>query len=138
MGLFSSTCQGCKVSNGSVTKTPFGDYCPACFAQVQAQQQAYEAALSRVMLSTGDIRADYEIVDVVMTLQASLGWDKTWAMVTRGLREDAVKLGCHAIINIHVEHRVFVQSEQTFFSGEKHSQGIEFFACGTAVKFRSM
>jgi hypothetical protein len=136
MGMFDGTCQDCKVSNKTVSKTPLGTFCPACLAKAQAQHQAHESLLAGILLSTGDVRENYDIVDVVMTLKASLGWDETWALVTRALREDAVKLGCNAVINIRVEHRIFVQSEQTFFAGEQHHQGIEFFACGTAVKLR--
>lgn len=135
MGLFDATCQSCGRRGREVTRTTAGTLCPTCLAAVQAQAEAYEAALSRVVLTTGDIPRAYEIIDVIMALQAAPAWDVAWAQVNRGLRADAHKLGADAVVHIRVEHRVFVENVQRFF-GESHVQGVEFFACGTAIRYR--
>jgi uncharacterized protein YbjQ (UPF0145 family) len=137
MGLFGpDKCEGCGVQDKNVALHAVGrKLCPRCSQTANAQIDQYKARVARVIVTTGDLKRDYEIVEVVMSLQAGQDWTRAWAGVLEALRGDAVKLGCDAVISLQVEHRVFVEQKQAWFE-TKHIQGVEFFACGTAVRFR--
>ena len=107
-------------------------YCPQCAAQADQ----YLAAVSQVMVCTGTLNRQFEIVQVVMSLCA--GTDSPEAVFSRtvhGLKEQAQQLQCQAVVNVQFEHRTFTK-EQAAFLGTNYMQGIEFFAFGTAVRFQ--
>ena len=92
---------------------------------------------SNILITTGDIHEDYEIIDAVFALdscQESLFTvadpNKAFDKVKEGLRKKAASLGGHAVINCQFEYRVAVSSG--VFGGSK--QVIEIFAYGTAVR----
>jgi hypothetical protein len=137
MALFAQKCLECGQADKTVAwqqAHPKGKVCSRCLASFHANAELEKQKLPSIILSTGDLRRDYEIVEVVMTLQADRAWDVAWTNVLYGLRRDALKLGCNAVINIRVEHRIFSEHRQGFL-GNEHIQGVEFFGCGTAVKF---
>lgn len=93
--------------------------------------------MSNILITTGDIHDDYEVIDAVFALdscQATLfhGADpnKAFDKVKDALRRKANELGGHAVINCQFEYRVAVASGT--FGGTK--QVIEIFAYGTAVR----
>ena len=90
-----------------------------------------------ILITTGDIKEDYEVIDAVFALDSCKesffkGADPNVAFdrVKNALREKAAQLGGHAVINCQFEYRVAVSSNA--FSGSK--QVIEIFAYGTAVR----
>ena len=92
--------------------------------------------MDNILITTGDIHEDYEIIDAVFAIdscQATLfkGADpnKAFDKVKEGLRKKAQELGGHAVINCQFEYRVAVNQG---FGGSK--QVIEIFAYGTAVR----
>ena len=92
--------------------------------------------MNNVLITTGDIKEDYEIIDAVFSLDSCQeglfkGADpnKAFEKVKNGLRQKATELGGHAVINCQFEYRVAVAQG---FGGSK--QVIEFFAYGTAVR----
>lgn len=92
---------------------------------------------SNILITTGDIHEDYEIIDAVFALDSCqqglfTGADpnKAFDKVKEGLRKKAESLGGHAVINCQFEYRVAVSSGG--FGGSK--QVIEIFAYGTAVR----
>lgn len=93
--------------------------------------------MSNVLITTGDIHEDYEIIDAVFALdscQATFfkGADpnKAFDKVKEALRKKATELGGHAVINCQFEYRVALS--QGGLGGSK--QVIEIFAYGTAVR----
>lgn len=91
--------------------------------------------MSNVLISTGDLKEDYEIVDAIFAFDSSSqtlfkGADpnKAFDKVKDALRAKATQLGCHAVINCEFEYRVAVS--QGFGGG----QIVEIFAYGTAVR----
>lgn len=134
MGILSPKCQSCGIKSDEVVEHRTGKkLCPSCVEKTDN----YLAKVSKIILSTGDIDRSYDIVQVIMNIGAGVdGWDSVFSRTIYGLKNDAVNLKCDAIINIKMEHRIFVKSEQTLFSGERSTQGIEFFAYGTAVRFK--
>lgn len=93
--------------------------------------------MSKILITTGDIHEDYEIIDAVFAIdscQATFfkGADpnKAFDKVKDALRVKAEELGGHAVINCQFEYRVAVN--QGSFGGTK--QVIEIFAYGTAVR----
>jgi uncharacterized protein YbjQ (UPF0145 family) len=133
MGMFDSTCKTCGVRDKTVVTHRSGPtLCPDC--AVKADEHL--ARLARVYVSTGNPAVGYKVVQVVMEIGSGTdGWQNAFARTMQGLREMAFQLGCDGVINVKIEHRIFVESAQTFFSGVQTSQGIEFFAYGDAVKF---
>ena len=92
---------------------------------------------SNILITTGDIHEDYEIIDAVFALDSCqqgffTGADpnKAFDKVKEGLRKKAASLGGHAVINCQFEYRVAVSSGG--FGSSK--QVIEIFAYGTAVR----
>jgi hypothetical protein len=102
-------------------------------------QQRREGAIQSVVISTGDLKSSYTIIDTVFALDSQgtagifFGADgnphAAFEGVKQKLRERAVSLGADAIIICQFEYRVAV-------AGEGHSarQAVEMFAYGTAVK----
>ncbi len=92
---------------------------------------------SNILITTGDIHEDYEIIDAVFALDSCqqgffTGADpnKAFDKVKDALRIKAASLGGHAVINCQFEYRVATTSGA--FGGSK--QVIEIFAYGTAVR----
>ena len=94
--------------------------------------------MSAVLLSTGDIRLPYKILDVIFVMAAhkagffesSANPGEAFSVLQRSLRERAVNLGANAIIHCQFEYRAAI-------SQVIHSQVLELFAYGTAVKYTS-
>lgn len=92
--------------------------------------------MNNVLITTGDIKEDYEIIDAIFALDSCKegffqGADpnKAFDKVKEGLRKKANEIGAHAVINCQFEYRVAVSQG---FGGSK--QVIEIFAYGTAVR----
>lgn len=92
--------------------------------------------MSNILITTGDIKEDYEIIDAVFALDScqegifkNADPNKAFDKVKDGLRKKAEELGGHAVINCQFEYRVAVTQG---FGGSK--QVIEIFAYGTAVR----
>lgn len=92
--------------------------------------------MNNILITTGDIKDDYEIIDAVFALDSCKegffkGADpnKAFDKVKDGLRNKASELGGHAVINCQFEYRVALSQG---FGGSK--QVIEIFAYGTAVR----
>ena len=88
------------------------------------------------MITTGDLKGDYEIVDAIFAIDSHSGGflsgvdpAKAFEGVKDQLSTRAKKLGCNAIIGCQFEYR---NSLADGFIGKK--QAIEIFAYGTAVK----
>jgi len=92
--------------------------------------------MNNILITTGDIKEDYEVIDAVFALDScqegffkSADPNKAFEKVKDGLRQKAKELGGHAVINCQFEYRVAVAQG---FTGSK--QVIEIFAYGTAVR----
>lgn len=92
--------------------------------------------MNNILITTGDIKEDYEIIDAIFALDSCTegvfkGADpnKAFDKVKDGLRKKAKDLGGHAVINCQFEYRVAVSQG---LMGSK--QVIEIFAYGTAVR----
>ena len=92
--------------------------------------------MNNILITTGDIKEDYEIIDAVFALDSckegffkSADPNDAFDKVKNGLRKKAGELGGHAVINCQFEYRVAVAQG---FGGAK--QVIEIFAYGTAVR----
>lgn len=92
--------------------------------------------MNNILITTGDIKEDYEIIDAIFALDSCAegvfkGADpnKAFDKVKDGLRKKANDLGGHAVINCQFEYRVAVSQG---LMGSK--QVIEIFAYGTAVR----
>lgn len=92
--------------------------------------------MNNILITTGDIKEDYEIIDAIFSLDSckerfftaadpNLAFDK----VKDGLRKKAEELNGHAVINCQFEYRIATTQG---FGGTK--QVIEIFAYGTAVR----
>ncbi len=88
--------------------------------------------MNRILITTGDIKEDYEIIDAIFALDsckqgffAGLDPNKAFEKVKDGLRKKADELGGHGVINCQFEYRVAVS---------RGKQVIEIFAYGTAVR----
>ncbi len=89
-----------------------------------------------ILITTGDIKEDYEIIDAIFALDSCKegifkGADpnKAFDKVKDVLRSKCNELGGQAVINCEFEYRVAVSPG---FGGGK--QVIEIFAYGTAVR----
>ena len=92
--------------------------------------------MNNILITTGDIKEDYEIIDAVFALDSckegifkSADPNTAFDKVKNGLRKKASELGGHAVINCQFEYRVAVSQG---FGVAK--QVIEIFAYGTAVR----
>ena len=92
--------------------------------------------MNDILITTGDIREEYEIIDAIFAFDACKegffkGADpnKAFDKVKNVLRSKCNELGGHAVINCEFEYRVAVSQG---FGGSK--QVIEIFAYGTAVR----
>ncbi len=92
--------------------------------------------MGNILITTGDIKEDYEIIDAVFSIDSCQegffkGADpnKAFEKVKEGLRLKAKELGGHAVINCQFEYRIAVTQG---FGGSK--QVVEIFAYGTAVR----
>ena len=91
---------------------------------------------SKILITTGDIKEDYEIIDAIFALDSCKEGlfsfadpNKAFDKVKNALRKKCDELGGHAVINCQFEYRVAVAQG---FTGAK--QVIEIFAYGTAVR----
>lgn len=94
---------------------------------------------SKILIATGDLKEDYEVIDVVFALDSSTEKffsaadpNQAFSNVKNSLRKKCMELGGQAVINCEFEHRVAVS--QGAFGGSK--QVIEIFAYGTAVRVK--
>lgn len=94
--------------------------------------------MAKILITTGDIKEDYEIIDAIFALDSCkegflTGADpnKAFEKVKECLRTKAEELGGHAVINCQFEYRVALSQGLT---GSK--QVIEIFAYGTAVRLQ--
>lgn len=92
---------------------------------------------NNILITTGDIHEDYEIIDAVFALDSSqealfksADPNKAFDKVKNGLRRKAEELGGHAVINCQFEYRI--AASPGAFGTTK--QVIEIFAYGTAVR----
>lgn len=92
--------------------------------------------MNNILVTTSDIKEDYEIIDAVFALDSCTeslfkGADpnKAFDKVKESLRRKTQELGGHAVINCQFEYRVAVSQG---IMGSK--QVIEIFAYGTAVR----
>ena len=90
-----------------------------------------------ILISTGDIREPYEILDAIFAVDGStesffseLNPDEAFEDVKQQLRERCHRLGGHAVINCHFEYRNALADG---FLGKK--QALEIFGYGTAIRF---
>lgn len=89
---------------------------------------------SKILIATGNLNEDYEIIDVIFALDSSTaGWftganpDKAFDNVKNQLRSRCAQLGGQAVINCQFEHRIAVDGKR---------QVVEIFAYGTAVRLK--
>ena len=94
---------------------------------------------SKVLVATGDLNEDYEIIDVIFALDSSTEKffssadpNQAFANVKDKLRQKCAELGGQAVINCEFEHRV--ASTTSAFGNAK--QVVEIFAYGTAVRLK--
>ena len=92
--------------------------------------------MDNILITTGDIREDYEIIDAVFALDScqesffqSADPNVAFEKIKNGLRKEAKALGGHAVINCQFEYRIAVA--QGLVSSK---QVVEIFAYGTAVR----
>ena len=105
-----------------------------------AQEQELQKKISKIKVTTGDIKKNYEIETVVFNIGSSDGMlsfigpspDSAFRNAEAQLKIQAANLNCDAVIHAQFEHRITV-SKGAFGP----NQGIEVFAYGTAVKFNS-
>lgn len=94
--------------------------------------------MDNILITTGDIKEDYEIIDAIFALDSctegffkAADPNKAFDKVKDRLREKANELCGHAVINCQFEYRVAISQG---LMGSK--QVIEIFAYGTAVRLR--
>jgi|ETNmetMinimDraft_32_1059908.scaffolds.fasta_scaffold82032_2 hypothetical protein len=94
--------------------------------------------LAGVLVITGDLNVDYQVIDAVFAFDSHKeGFltvadpSKAFVGVRKQLREQAVGIGANAIINCQFEYRT--TAEANLFGGG-HKERIEIFAYGTAVR----
>ena len=92
--------------------------------------------MDKILITTGDIKEDYEIIDAIFALDSCqegifTGADpnKAFDKVKNVLRKKCDELGGHAVINCQFEYRVAVNHGMI-----SNKQVIEIFAYGTAVR----
>jgi len=104
-----------------------------------AKERELKEKLDRVKVTTGDVKREYDIVQVVFNIGASsagsFGFiaaspEKAFRSAEAQLKYQAMQLGCDAVIHTQFEHRVTVDKGVV-----GTNQGLEVFAYGTAVKF---
>lgn len=112
-----------------------------------------EHALSKIIVSTGDIKEPYQILDAIFALDCntanffygSANPSEAFNGVKEKLRQICLKMGGDAIINCQFEYRISLATTAagavTALLGKavganisEKSQAIEIFAYGTAVK----
>lgn len=92
-----------------------------------------------IILTTGDLKKDYEILDLIFEMGAhkagffeiSANPNSAFDKIREQLKSSAAKLSADAVINCQFEYRVAVTPGM--LGG---SQVMEIFAYGTAVKFK--
>ena len=94
--------------------------------------------MDNILITTGDIKEDYESIDAIFALDSctegffkGADSDKAFGKVKNALRQKCSNLGGHAVINCQFEYRVAV--DQGLFGSK---QVIEIFAYGTAIRLR--
>lgn len=92
--------------------------------------------MSNVLITTGDLKEDYEVIDAIFAVDASSAGffsgadpNKAFTKVKDLLRTNCEKVGGHAVINCQFEYRVALNQK-----GFGTKQVIEIFAYGTAVR----
>ncbi len=128
---------------------PLGNqaYCVSCYEIIQKQEGEEEEecnqAISTVILTTGDIKHPYEILDVIVTVAAhQAGYfdaanpSSAFGGIKMALRKIAYDMGANTVIHCQFEYRVGAgQGLLSRYLGGK--QFVEIFAYGTAVKLKS-
>ena len=97
-------------------------------------------AKDNIIISTGDLKQEYEILDTIFAadshsggfFSSSVSPSKAFEGVKEQLEKECKKLGGNAVINCQFEYRNAV-TEKGIMGGSKHV--IEIFAYGTVVKF---
>lgn len=104
--------------------------------KLEAEQRAKE--ISKIILTTGDLKEPYEILDTIIALDAheagyfsSAKPSTAFDGVKNQLRTIAYDMGADAVICCQFEYRVAVG--QGLFGSK---QAIEIFAYGTAIKLQ--
>jgi len=92
--------------------------------------------MDKILITTGDINEDYEIIDAIFALDScqetfftSADPNKAFDKVKDALRKKCYDLGGHAVINCQFEYRVAVHQGMI-----SNKQVVEIFAYGTAVR----
>ena len=94
--------------------------------------------MANVIISTGDIKEDYEVIDAIFELgqgEAGLfatGSDEAFKKVKTQLASKCKSLGGNAVIFCQFEYRITLNDG---LFGKK--QGVEIFAYGTAVRTKN-
>ena len=123
-----------------------GLFGPSNEEKAKAEQKAKEELekASKVKITTGDIKQDYDIIQLVFELGADEGGGLGKLFGTGGspeiaflnteikLKAKAAALGCDYVINAVFNQRVAVSSQKTITGG--YNQVIEVSGYGTAVK----
>lgn len=116
----------------------FFDSVKKAIADAQVDPEERRAGISRVTISTGDLKEEYEILDTIFAMDShqagffsSADPAKAFEGVKGQLRERGYDLGAHAVISCQFEYRVAVAT-----SGLSPKQCIELFAYGTAVRLK--
>lgn len=93
----------------------------------------------KILIATGDLKEDYEIIDVIFAIDSSkekafsaADPNKAFANVKNVLKRKCMELGGQAVINCEFEHRIAVSHNA--LTGSK--QVVEIFAYGTAVRLK--
>jgi hypothetical protein len=122
------------------------EVCENCFQEqrIRAEQEAQKKkeqraqAIQKIILSTGDFKEPYEILDTIIAIDAheagyfsSAKPSTAFDGVKNQLRTLAYDMGADAVICCQFEYRVAVG--QGLFGSK---QAIEIFAYGTAVKLQ--
>jgi len=105
--------------------------------QEQELEHKEGEAIKDIIVTTGDIKEPYTIIDTIFTVDNNKeeSWFFTWAenpmkafgRVKMNLRRLCYKLGGDAIIHCQFEYRIALTGDKT--------QILEIFAYGTVVKF---
>lgn len=136
-------CSGC----GAAQQYRVNTRCHKCglvftdemLAEKEAATRSLVEAVRRIIISTGDLKEPYEVIDAVFALDAN---DATWVSgadpskafdgVKSRLRSICHNLGGDAVVNCLFQYRSALADGGLF--GKR--QAIEILAYGTAVKFR--
>lgn len=98
-------------------------------------------SLNSIIISTGDIKEPYQIIDAIFTFDSNrekANWFTTWlenpmmafGHVKNNLRHLCYSLGGDAVINCQFEYRIALTDDNTKI--------LEIFAYGTAVKLKKV